>query len=893
MKKSFLRLVLASVAFIFSNFAKAQNELPTKIQAYFDTYQKEYPVEKAYLHLDKHTYTLGEDLWFSAYLTAGSVQIPSPLSLTMYVDLFDGDGLLLEQRIVRLETGRGQGDFQIPAFGKPGTYRIKAYSAWMRNFGEEYFFTKDISVVDGAGGSFLPEIKFNEISSSGGKTTYRADLTAIDSKGNPLANKNIEIKAKGGEEELYSQDLALNAQGQVSFTFSIPEKSYLSQSLELIYLENENYSVTQKVRLPYSLNLADIQFLPEGGHWVIGKKSKMAFRGVYPDGMPAEIQGEIVDGSGISFQSNFGGLGKFEIIPEKPDYQAKIKAVGTNQERTIALPKADVGGLVLQVLNNPAASYITAFVQGNYEPNSLLLVSQTRGIINYMIQGALSNGVWGVRIPKENFISGINQITVFSGDGKPLLERLLFFQKEDRLELDLSQIGAISVREKLNLQLKSSADGQASPGSFSVSIVDADQVEDETLSAGDIFSSLLMTSDLNGSIYHPGHYFKDLESTTQEELDLVMLTHGWRRFDWTQVLTGELPKVEHFIERGINIEGQVTDQEDTKKGLGGGKITALVGEGVEIVSSEYGPNGRFIFRDMYYLDSAQVTITAQDDRLRNFINVAVEQPKSVFNSLHGKYPNQISWPEGLVATYQERNFMKQLNEGQDVMDLEGVTVEAQTIEKEEEEIKKIYGAGDVTIDPEKIPASVGFTNVFQLIQGRVSGVQVFVSGLDVNVTIRGVGSLGSGTQPLYLLDNIPVEAATLLQVNPRDVANVDVFKDPAKTAIFGAQGANGVIAVYTKTGAGVSVSVGGTLVTRYGGYSVPREFYQPKYDTKNIATAATDKRATIYWNPLVKTDANGAVSLDYFNTDVAKRQLLILEGMDAEGRLGRLVRILE
>jgi len=237
--------------------------------------------------------------------------------------------------------------------------------------------------------------------------------------------------------------------------------------------------------------------------------------------------------------------------------------------------------------------------------------------------------------------------------------------------------------------------------------------------------------------------------------------------------------------------------------------------------------------------------------------------------------------------------MQRLNEGQDVMDLEGVTVEAQTIEKEEEEIKKIYGAGDVTIDPEKIPGSVGFTNVFQLIQGRVSGVQVVVNGLNASVTIRGVGSLTSGTQPLYLLDNMPVDAGTLLQVNPRDVANVDVFKDPAKTAIFGAQGANGVIAVYTKTGAGVTTSVGGTLVTRYGGYSVPREFYQPKYDTKNLATSITDKRVTIYWNPLVKTDANGTVSLDYFNTDIAKRQLLILEGMDGEGRMGRLVRILE
>ncbi|HAS58463.1 MAG TPA: colicin receptor, partial [Algoriphagus sp.] len=97
-----------------------------------------------------------------------------------------------------------------------------------------------------------------------------------------------------------------------------------------------------------------------------------------------------------------------------------------------------------------------------------------------------------------------------------------------------------------------------------------------------------------------------------------------------------------------------------------------------------------------------------------------------------------------------------------------------------EEVQKIYGPGDVSIDPEKIPGSVGFTNVFQLIQGRVSGVKVFVSGLDVSVQIRGVGSINAGTGPLYLLDNIPVDANTLLQVNPRDVASVDVFKDPAR-----------------------------------------------------------------------------------------------------------------
>jgi len=892
MKNQLLMLILLLIS-CCPLMLYGQEALPQQIQSYFDTYQKEYPVEKAYLHLDKNTYTLGEDLWFSAYLTAGSTQIPSPLSATLYVDLFDGDGLLLEQQTVRLEKGRGKGDFTLPAFGKSGIYQIKAYTSWMRNFGSEYFFNGSITVVDGAGGTFLPKITFSSISSAAGKVTYKANLIVVDSKGNPLAGKTVEIKVIAGDDELYKQSLPVNAQGEVSFTFAIPEKANPSQHLELTFMENENYSVTQKLRLPYSLTLADIQFLPEGGHSVIGKKSSFAFRAIYPDGFPADIRATI-EGSEITFESNFAGMGKFELTPSQASYEAKIIEKTTAQEVSISLPKIDSEGLVLQVVNNPAASYLTVFIQGIYEPNSLLLISQTRGIINYMIQGALANGVWGVRIPKENLISGINQITVMSADGKPLLERLVFIQKGDQIQLDLSKTGGNSPREKIMLKLTSNFSGTASTGSFSVAVLDASQVDASELQTGDIFSTLLLSSDLSGEIYQAGRYFKDNSVETQESLDLVMLTHGWRRFEWADILAGNLPKVAQFIERGINIEGQVTDAEQTKKGLGGGKITALVGEGIEIVTSEYGPNGRFIFRDLEYLDSAAVTITAEDTRLRNFIDVAVMQPEPVFNSIQGNYAQELIWPEGLVATYRERTMMQQLNSDKDIIDLEGVTVEGKTIEREEEEIKKIYGAGDVTLDPDKIPSSIGFTNVFQLIQGRVSGVQVFVSGLDVSVTIRGVGSLGgSGTQPLYLLDNAPVEASTLLNISPRDVANVDVFKDPAKTAIFGAQGANGVIAVYTKTGSGFGRSVGGTLVSNYGGYSVPKEFYLPKYNLKTVENAIKDARATIYWNPLVQLGAEGESSLEFFNTDIAKKQLIIIEGMDSEGRLARLVRILE
>jgi TonB-dependent SusC/RagA subfamily outer membrane receptor len=566
----------------------------------------------------------------------------------------------------------------------------------------------------------------------------------------------------------------------------------------------------------------------------------------------------------------------------------------SGQELVVALPKAETDGLVMQVINNPAAAYITAFVQGNYEPNSLLLVSQTRGIINYMIQGALTNGVWGVRIPKENLISGINHITVLTRDGMPLLERLVFIQKEDKLRLELEKSGSLLPREKLNLTLNSQFSSRPMKGSFSVSVVDADQVTDETLNSGTIYSSLMLTSDLQGKIFQPGYYFKDQESETLEHLDLVMLTHGWRRFSWKDVLDGELPKSNFFIEKGINIEGQVKDQESTKKGLSGGKITAMIGEGIEIVTSEFGPNGRFIFTELDYQDTVNVTITAYDTRMRNFVDVEIFDPQKTVLEVNPAFPDQIIWSEGLAASFQERNLFKELNEERDVVDLEGVTVEAEIYKKEVEEVQKIYGSGDVTIDPDKIPGSVAFTNIFQMIQGRVAGVQVFVSGFDVSVRIRGVGSINAGTTPLYLLDNVPVDASTLNQVNPRDVQSIDVFKDPAKAAIFGSQGANGVIAVYTKRGAGISsVSVGGTLVTRYGGYSAPREFYSPKYDTKTPENAITDKRATVYWNPLLETDEQGKARIEYYNSDASKRHLLIIEGIDAEGHLGRLVKILE
>jgi TonB-dependent SusC/RagA subfamily outer membrane receptor len=227
-------------------------------------------------------------------------------------------------------------------------------------------------------------------------------------------------------------------------------------------------------------------------------------------------------------------------------------------------------------------------------------------------------------------------------------------------------------------------------------------------------------------------------------------------------------------------------------------------------------------------------------------------------------------------------------------ELDAITVVAETLQEEQTQARKIYGEGDAVIKPEEIPGGQGFINIFQLIQGRVAGVRVTFDGFNATVLIRGVGSLQAGVEPMYMLNNVPVDASTLAQISPRDVESVEVFKDPARTAIFGSQGGNGVIAVYTKAGTSTSYSsVGGTLVTKYSGYSTARTFYSPKYEENSSANTKPDQRATLYWNPQITTDRAGKASLSYYNSETATRHLLILEGIDQRGRLGRLAQVVE
>ncbi|MEE9408749.1 MAG: SusC/RagA family TonB-linked outer membrane protein [Polaribacter sp.] len=102
---------------------------------------------------------------------------------------------------------------------------------------------------------------------------------------------------------------------------------------------------------------------------------------------------------------------------------------------------------------------------------------------------------------------------------------------------------------------------------------------------------------------------------------------------------------------------------------------------------------------------------------------------------------------------------------------------------------------------EKQSNSVSIDNA---LQGVATGVQVTAQngkpGNAAFVRIRGIGSINAGSEPLYLLDGIQVDEDQIIGINPSDIERMDVLKDAASTAIYGARGANGVVVITTKKG---------------------------------------------------------------------------------------------
>ncbi|MGY6744378.1 MAG: TonB-dependent receptor plug domain-containing protein [Cecembia sp.] len=887
-------LLLIPLTYIFTSFQKKPgiNELTEKIISMTEYYVDEIPEEKVFLHLDKNLYAAGDNIWFSAYLTAGSPDIPSPLSKVVYVDLLDNNGNLLQQKTIRMEDGHGFGDMKLDPFTQEGLYHIKAYSYWLKGFGEEAVFQTSIQIMDPYNLKFQPEVSFS-LKEEGTNVSYTADVRVVNNALQALAGENLKFELLNREKVLQTGSFQLDGEGKQTLNFDLPA-SELKQvtALQLTQEENEAYSISRKFILPFPVSSMDVQFLPEGGDLIAGFNNKVAVRAIYPDGSPIQLKGKISSADNeITFETNASGLGHFSINPGL-DEKILVELESSAGKFTKPLGEVKSKGINLAV-DNSNPNLLNVLIQAkdylDISPSGeALLVVHARGRIGYMQVLDLRNGVTGARINKSQLPTGINQVTIFEPEGTPLAERLAFIGLEQNVSLAL-EAKEVNTRPRGKNSWKLTIDGEAfEGGNYSIAVVDANELPGEINS--NIISYLKLESELKGTIHEPKQFFGS--SRDDAGIDLIMLTHGWRRFNWQEVLAGKVEN-NHFIEQGINITGQITPKNEGRRGLTGGLINVFSkGSNEDFLAVEFGENGKFIIDDLEFQDTTLLTLSANDRRHKELVNLEIDPPLSKYVNWPGFSPKidqfQISPAvrEYLMTADKRRAAEASYGDFREIQ-IDEFVVESQKFNAVEEEITRVYGRGDASLTPSDIGGFEAFRDVWELLQGRFAGVRVIPDPLSgaPTIRIRGVGSVQAGTQPLILLDNVPIEASFASSISPRDLAAVEIFKDAATLAVFGAGGANGAIALYTKRGAGMEPVGDGVMNVRFPGYSVSKEFYIPRYDQEN--SPAPDYRTTLYWNPRIQWTNNSA-NIEFFNNDVVQKFKVVVQGMDRFGRLSYL-----
>ena len=240
------------------------------------------------------------------------------------------------------------------------------------------------------------------------------------------------------------------------------ESDFFDKTIHVGSLTNDEKNKNQvEEKLPELNKKPDLQFFPEGGNLVNGIRSKVAFKAIDANGSGVDAKGTILDNSNkevCQFASTHLGMGYFLLNPEEGEtYKAKLTFADGTQD-TIDLPKPETSGITLTI-NNDSISKASVKIEANatyyqaHRNQEFLLVIYSGGMV-VNVNCKLDTSIIDLGILKKLLHAGVTRITLFSPDGSPLCERLLFIRNRSQLNLQINADKTVyTKREKVNLQL--------------------------------------------------------------------------------------------------------------------------------------------------------------------------------------------------------------------------------------------------------------------------------------------------------------------------------------------------------------------------------------------------------------------------------------------------------
>ncbi len=893
--KRFLTVALLLLSAGLLGFIVQQDDPLKKILTQLQKFTDNYPVEKVYLQLDKPYYAIGDIIYFKAYTTIGSKHQPSGLSKILYVDLINDKDSIKQSLRLPLSAGLALGGFTLADTLKEGNYRIRAYTQWMRNFGEDYFYDKTISIGNAISNTVFTTVKY-AFTNDNGVQRVSAIINYADLNNHPYANRPVTYNVQLDYRTVLKGKGITDDGGNLSINFSNTQPNlYKSGRIITSLTTDDKKTVVKTVPVKATSNDVDVQFFPESGDLVNGIRTKVAFKAVGADGLGVDIKGTVLNSENkeaANINTRHLGMGVFTLVPESgKTYTARI-TFPDGSEKSFNLPKAVDQGFVLGV-NNTEPDFINLRISVSNatfqqkQNTDIMVVGQSGGEVYYTAKSKLESQFFSAKIPKSRFPSGIAQFTLFTQEGEPLNERIVFIQNPDQLNLNVSSAATTAPRQKVDLSFTALNKAKTPVvGSFSVAVTDETKVPVNEAKENTILSTLLLTSDIKGYIEQPGYYFMENNEKTQADLDVLMLTQGYRRFAWRIILGNSFPQLTFQPEQSMAVSGIV--KTPGGKPVSNGKVTLFTtSKGAFLLDTVTDASGRFKFDGLIFPDSIRFVVQARNVKGQKNVEITLDQVPPQFVTKNKNEPDvAVNMTNDMVAYL--RNSKAQYDDLRKYgLVNRTIILKEVTITEKKAPLKNsnnLNGAGNADQIIKADQLLQGCVTLDQCLQGRLLGV-IFRGGIPY--------STRSFNQPMQIIvDGIYMESDYLSVIQPTDVESIEVLRSGGYTAIYGGRGGGGVLVITTKRG-GPDYSfqryAPGIVTYNPKGLSRSKEFYAPKYDDPKTNKAVADLRTTIYWNPNLITDAAGKASFSFFNADSKGTYRVVIEGIDSDGNLGHQV----
>ena len=653
-----------------------------------------------------------------------------------------------------------------------------------------------------------------------------------------------------------------------------------------------------------------INFFPEGGKLIAGLTSQVAIKSVGSDGTGISTSMILYNSSKDQIRSvstDQHGMGVVDLTPMADEHYYVMTS--TSSERKYNLPEIHNKGCVLSIQND-VDHYIVKVSSAHTGDIPTQIILHRHGAI-YKRYTCPPQLTFEIRIPLSSMEAGVSHVTALGVNLEPLAERLVYssgVMKSLFFDVSLNKKD-YTKRDKVELYLEGyNENGLGVAASMSISVRDM-YLTQEIQNNHNIVSQYLLGSEIRGTIEHPLQYFDSEGHPNMSKIDLLLLTQGWRQFK-------ESPRSTLLKERSLSLNGRTVDRRKPSKGVKSHGAITVFSEDFDMIPFSSDEDGYVHIKDIEIVGKVDLLIQSFKGEPKKVAGLTssmtggdgnilfiLTDPIMLKTTETDEWYTHSAFLESVVPIDEigiERMTQLRKNEAFDPIaydiDIEEITIKSSKLPEvvQEYENGMMYSRPNTRVMADELPLLHQYTDVYDIIKNRVPGMRFDGpedAGMKHSIILRGYSSrmTTNGTTSStarFMVNGAAVSTQYAESIRPENMAFVDVISSLDKLTPYGSYGVNGLIMIYlnppgTRTSLRPDKNKLSYLV--YEGYNDIREFYAPIYNNTSDHDKP-DNRAILYWHPLLETNEEGEVGVEFYTGDRNSIYQVTIEGMSKEGQ---------